>query len=147
MCLTDKLSSTKRRKVSRENGISNQEPKVHRRKSHSFTHSENDKTPTRDEPIEPMDIIDNRKCDEKSLRERLSSNEGQMNESIKIKSKWGGDTSDEDDDQNKQIQNCIIPDDPTPDPGILGDLYDNDDDNQDQNGMLGPESTNSTRLD
>ena len=73
--------------------------------------------------------------DEKTLRDRLSSNEGQMNESIKIKSKWGGDTSDED-DEPKVIQH-VIPDEPTPDPGILGDLYANEDDDQDQNGMLG----------
>lgn len=133
--LTDKLSNSKRRKISREPILTTNgsvEPKVIRRKSSSFTHPDDDVTPTRDETIE------SRIQAEENLRERLSSSEAIQE--TKIKSRWGGDTSDEDDGdiQSKnqvQKQQEIV----QADPDILKDLYPESGDDMievDQSGRL-----------
>ena len=71
-----------------------------RRKSSSFTHPDDDVTPTRDETIE------SRIQAEENFRERLSSSEAIQE--TKIKSRWGGDTSDEDEDnQSKKILSIL----------------------------------------
>jgi len=130
--LTDKLSNSKRRKISREPITTNGsvEPKVARRKSSSFTHPDDDVTPTRDETIE------SRIQAEENFRERLSSSEAIQE--TKIKSRWGGDTSDEDEDnQSKnqvQKQETV-----QEDPDILKDLYPESGDDMievDQSGRL-----------
>ena len=102
-----------------------------RRKSSSFTHPDDDVTPTRDETIE------SRLQAEENFRERLSSNEAIQE--TKIKSRWGGDTSDEDEDnQSKnqvQKQETV-----QEDPDILKDLYPESGDDMievDQSGRLG----------
>lgn len=103
-----------------------------RRKSSSFTHPDDDVTPTRDETIE------SRIQAEENFRERLSSSEAIQE--TKIKSRWGGDTSDEDEDnQSKnqvQKQETV-----QEDPDILKDLYPESGDDMievDQSGRLGP---------
>lgn len=106
-----------------------------RRKSSSFTHPDDDVTPTRDETIE------SRIQTEENFRERLSSSEAIQE--TKIKSRWGGDTSDEDED-NKSKNQVQQQETVQEDPDILKDLYPESGDEMievDQSGRLGPCST------